>query len=735
MVGELIRVVGGSDKDVKEWQSNHANELLLSDMRSIEMKLPLSALVALRQEAARAAVSEVHRLQSDISSARAYLDKLHVPLSHSLSHSHASSIKRSTVTELNRLANSSSSSSNAHTTMMTSYKEPVHAVSSFAASSGISAGSTLVSAKNKVFGAMKVFGFSSSSTSTSSSIGRSVVGTTVAPKILRLLDDGLSNTCSVHSDQSVSKLSSSANSEEISEGGVNEEDEDEEDELLAMEQHQLGGHHTEVTSKEQLFPFRVHVDPFSMVMQLYRGEDHKPVVRSSLRISSSCQMIRSTLSVELEVSNLTIHDSVSPNPVNKILLSTIKKMTTTKTTTISSSSDDGGRPSLSGSGSMGEGNTCMSSLDSYTSGVTYNHHPAAVLTYTSNPKDKSVLQVKVMPIMVVWNQVCVQAICSMILQPKQRPTYSQIVSRKLSEQASMIEELTSSSSSPPLRKSVGIDVRIEGLSLLLPLQHDSRTTSCLVLNIEQVCVLGTTDVATGGTLSVSMDAVGVSSIHSMQRLISDIMTVESKRGVKSEFIYDDDDEGDGDGDEGADSSRREDNAVDDNVNSLSGELNYIIKPFNVSVRIDQTLHQDTRLSLNVTIASTISVLIDVTKLARVRAILDNLTTSLELQDASSPSSSSLLVHTTIDDNIKQDLSKRRHTHFTGDLDCMKRALVINLSLPPIVVTYMKSTTQFTQFSMSGIQFTVVDQFCDLSTKALKEASKLSVLALHCTGSI
>jgi hypothetical protein len=66
---------------------------------------------------------------------------------------------------------------------------------------------------------------------------------------------------------------------------------------------------------------------------------------------------------------------------------------------------------------------------------------------------------------------------------------------------------------------------------------------------------------------------------------------------------------------------------------------------------------------------------------------------------------------------------------------MKRALVINLSLPPIVVTYMKSPTQFTQFSMSGIQFTVVDQFCDLSTKALKEASKLTVLALHCTGSI
>ena len=728
MVGELIRVVGGSDKDVKEWQSIHANELLLSNMRSIEMKLPLSALVALRQEAAKAAVSEVHRLQSDISSARAYLEKLHVPLSHSLSHSHASSIKRSTVNS------SSSSSSNAQTAMMTSYKEPVHAVSSFAASSSITAGSSLVSAKNKVFGAMKVFGFSSSSTS--SSTGKSLVGTTVAPKVLRLLDDGLSNTCSVHSDQSVSKLSSSANSEEFSEGGVNEEheDEDEYDELLAIEQQQLGGHHTEATSKEQVFPFRVHVDPFSMVMQLYRGEGHKPVVRSSLRISSSCQMIRNSLSVELEMSNLTLHDSVSSNPVSKILLSTIKKMTTTKSTTSSSSSsDDGGRPSLSGSVSMGERNICMSSLDSYTSGVTYNHHPAVVLTFTSNPKDKSVLQVKIMPIMVVWNQVCVQAICSMVLQPKQRPTYSQIVSRKLSEQASMIEELITSSS-PSMRQSVGIDVRIEGLSLLLPLQYDSRTTSCLVLNIEQVCVLGTKDVATGGTLSVSMDAVGLSSIHSMQHLISDMMTVESKRGVKSEFIYDDDDEGDGDGDEGADSSRREDNTVDDSVNSLSGELNYIIKPFNVSVRIDQTPHHDTRLSLDVTITPNISVMIDVTKLTRVRAILDNLTTCLVLQDASSSSSSSL-VHTTIDDNIKQDHSKRKHTHFTGDLDCMKRALVISLSLPPIVVTYMKSPTQFTQFSMSGIQFTVVDQFCDLPTKALKEASKLTVLALHCTGSI
>jgi len=50
VVGELIRVVGGSDKDVKEWQSSHANELLLSDMRSIEMKLPLSAVVVLRQK-------------------------------------------------------------------------------------------------------------------------------------------------------------------------------------------------------------------------------------------------------------------------------------------------------------------------------------------------------------------------------------------------------------------------------------------------------------------------------------------------------------------------------------------------------------------------------------------------------------------------------------------------------------------------------------------------------------
>lgn len=378
----------------------------------------------------------------------------------------------------------------------------------------------------------------------------------------------------------------------------------------------------------------------------------------------------------------------------------------------------------------------MNSLDSYTSGVTYNHHPAVVLSFTSNPKDKSVLQVKVMPIMVVWNQVCVQVICSMVLQPKQRPTYSQIVSRKLSEQASMIKELTTSST-PSMRQSVGINVRIEGLSLLMPLQHDSRTTSCLVLNIEQVCVLGTKDAATGGTLSVSMDAVSLSSIHSMQHLINDMMTVESKRGVKSEFIYDDDDEGDGDGDEGADSSRREDNIVDDSVNSLSGELNYIIKPFNVSVRIVQTPHHDTRLSLDVTITPTISVLIDVTKLTRVRAILDNLTTSLVLQNASSSSSSSpssSLVHTTIDDNIKQDHSKRKHTHFTGDLDCMKRALVINLSLPPIVVTYMKSPTQFTQFSMSGIQFTVVDQFCDLPTKALKEASKLTVLALHCTGS-
>ena len=109
VVPELIRVVGGSDKDVKEWRSSHANEQLLLDMRCIEVKLPLTALVALRQEAAKAAVSEVHRLQSDINSARAYLDKLHVPLSHSHGHSHVSSIRHSTATELNRLTSTNSS--------------------------------------------------------------------------------------------------------------------------------------------------------------------------------------------------------------------------------------------------------------------------------------------------------------------------------------------------------------------------------------------------------------------------------------------------------------------------------------------------------------------------------------------------------------------------------------------------------------------------------------------------
>lgn len=176
--------------------------------------------------------------------------------------------------------------------------------------------------------------------------------------------------------------------------------------------------------------------------------------------------------------------------------------------------------------------------------------------------------------------------------------------------------------------------------------------------------------------------------------------------------------------------------------SLSGEVNYIIKPFNISVRMDQSRYhrhyQDTSISLDVTIAPAISMMIDATKLTRVRAILNNLTTSLELQDASSSSTS--MAHTTIDNSIKkarmQDQSKRRHVHFTGDLAYMKRPLIINLSLPPTTVTYMKSSTQLTQFSLSGIQFTVVDEFCDLSTKALKEASQLTALALHCTvGSI
>jgi hypothetical protein len=427
-----------------------------------------------------------------------------------------------------------------------------------------------------------------------------------------------------------------------------------------------------LNNKKKTFTIRLKSNA-KITVQMY--VDNVSLISMHVEMKSRFEKKRNKRTLIVEIDSFAIHDSISEQPISTELVSMLGLV-------------DNAYAKFKGA-------IKIPAVDN-NSDVYKRKSPRMIFLFESD-RGHSVLNLRMMPMLVVWNEQCIKKLLqflrstkpvdeeSSLLATDKRNKFSAIILKKFLKQVKQSGKVTNTG-----KKLLVVELEIYAPVLIFPEVFD-MDSGCLNISFHKLLIKGNKD-RLNMTGSLLLNNINIIMSDSFLHELDVVKKSICDDRLQTKLQHDDDD---------VDAIQRYGPVF---KRKYSENEVYLVRPFDIRFDIEQVVHKDADSFINITVHPHIDVQIRALNIIRLKYITDCVIKSLQPPKIKSKS--------------KQKSKLKEETELLtdpADIDFVKPKFIVHFNLPSLMVCLILNEDNQSELCLNSLEVKIVKRAGDIDT--------------------